>query len=169
MGHTITTPLPRRGLTSGRVLTLAAVALAAMFAVVLATWASPAASASTIATSPSDLETQVIDAVNGSRASEDLAPLTWTDDLTIVARDHAIAMAADRHLHHNPALGDDVDGWIKVGENVGRSPSVEAVHAAFLDSPSHAANILDPTFTEIGIGVHVQDGTLWVTQIFRQP
>lgn len=116
-----------------------------------------------------DREAAFVAAANRERADQGLAELATSSELTEVAREHSRRMAAADDLHHNPALGDDVGGWVKVGENVGRGGTVEAIHAALMDSPSHRRNILDGDWTQIGIGVVVDDGTVWVTQLFRKP
>ena len=54
-----------------------------------------------------------------------------------------------------PRLTSDVTNWRWVGENVGYGPDVATVHAAFMNSPAHKANILDRDYTEVGIGAVV--------------
>jgi uncharacterized protein YkwD len=117
-----------------------------------------------------DAEAGFVAAVNGARGAAGLPALQVAGDLVAVARQHASRMAGSDHLHHNGGLGGAVGGWDKIGENVGHGPDVADLHAAFLASPSHRANILDPEWTEIGVGV-VADaaGDLWVTQVFRLP
>jgi hypothetical protein len=107
--------------------------------------------------------------VNRERAAHDLDPLSLAGDLVEVARRHSGRMADATDLHHNPNLGTDVTGWQKVGENVGRGPSVETIHDALMNSPGHRANLLDPAYTQVGLGVEERDGRLWLTQVFRQP
>jgi hypothetical protein len=114
-------------------------------------------------------EGQFVARVNEARASAGLPALQVAGDLTAVARRHSERMASQQSLHHNPNLGSDVSGWQKVGENVGRGPSVGAIHDAFMASASHRANILGGDWTEVGVGVVVRDGELWVTQVFRLP
>lgn len=117
-----------------------------------------------------DLESELVRLTNQARVERGLdAALQVAPDLTAVARSHTARMADDDHLHHNPALTADVSGWDIVGENVGRGPSVAALHRALMGSPSHRANILDERYTQIGIGIDVRDGTVWVTQVFRTP
>lgn len=108
-------------------------------------------------------------AVNAERAAAGLPALSVAGDLVAVARAHSARMADSGNLHHNPNLGSDVSGWQRVGENVGKGPDVGAIHEAFMASPGHRTNILDGTWTEVGIGVVVRDGRVWVTQVFRQP
>jgi hypothetical protein len=117
----------------------------------------------------SGMEAAFVAAVNRERASAGLGALSVAGDMTSVARSHSRVMANGTDLHHNPDLGRDVSGWQKVGENVGRGPSVDAIHAALMASPGHARNIVDPAWTQLGMGVVVEDGRLWVTQVFRAP
>ena len=114
-------------------------------------------------------ESQFVSLVNQERAAQGLPAVEVASDLTAVARRHSQRMADDDNLHHNPNLGSDVSGWQKVGENVGRGPSAGAIHQGFMNSPSHRDNILDPDWTQVGIGVVVQDGQMWVTEVFRLP
>ena len=105
-----------------------------------------------------------------ARARVGLAAYAIAPDLVDVARRHAARMAAEGRLHHNPSLGSEVQGWQAVGENVGVGDSVESIHRAFMDSPTHRDNIVSPTFTQVGMGVHVDDdGAIWVAQVFRTP
>lgn len=154
---------------------IAALATAVLLAVLSATLvaSSPSGATTTPELDPvvaaSDLEVEVLAAINVDRTAAGLPAVTPVGDLSRVAREHSARMADGTDLHHNSDLGDDIRHWRRVGENVGRSPSVDAVHAAFMASPSHAANILDPGFTEIGIAVDERADALWVTQVFREP
>ena len=123
----------------------------------------------TAARADAGAEAAFVQRVNQERAAQGLAPLAVADDLVAVARRHSGRMADAADLHHNPALASEVTGWQKVGENVGRGPSVDPIHAAFMASPGHRQNILDGDWTELGVGVVVRDGTVWVTQVFREP
>ena len=117
----------------------------------------------------SDLEAALIHLVNDERRTAGLPTLSIDAGLTATARSWSTTMGEQAHLRHNPRLGTDVRDWRRVGENVGRSTDLDTLHQAFLDSPEHRENLLDPEWTEIGIGVIAADGTLWVTQLFRLP
>jgi hypothetical protein len=78
-------------------------------------------------------------------------------------------MASTGTLAHNPNLTGQVSNWRWVGENVGYGPSWSSVETAFMNSPAHRSNILDRDYTQIGIGVVVKNGRVWVTQVFRTP
>jgi uncharacterized protein YkwD len=125
--------------------------------------------APTAAHAEAGLESQFVAALNSARASQGLPALAIAGELTSVARAHSRVMADADHLHHNPDLGSAVSGWRKIGENVGRGPSVSSIHGALMNSPGHRRNILDPDWTQLGMGVVVEDGQLWVTQVFRTP
>ncbi len=121
------------------------------------------------ATADPGMEAAFVAAANRERAEQGRSSLSTAADLTAVAREHSRRMADRQDLHHNPGLGDDVTGWTKVGENVGRGGSVNTIHAALMASASHRQNLLDGDWTETGMGVVVSDGTVWVTQLFRKP
>ena len=75
-------------------------------------------------------------------------------------------MAAADTLHHSD-ITVLLTPWTTVGENVGVGPSVPTIHAALLASPGHYRNLADPTFTSMGIGVHVDAaGRTWTAHIF---
>lgn len=78
-------------------------------------------------------------------------------------------MARTGVLEHNPDLSGQVTGWRSLAENVGYGGDEQSVHRALMNSSGHRANILDPRFTQIGIGVAWSGGRVWVTQVFREP
>jgi hypothetical protein len=114
-------------------------------------------------------ETEFVQLINESRSALGLPALRVAPDLTTVARGHTSVMLRDQRLFHNPGLGDEVQNWRRVTENVGVGGSVNSLDRAFISSPSHRANILDPLVTQVGIGVRVDDGRIWVTAVFRLP
>lgn len=117
----------------------------------------------------SSAEAQFVSLINAERKNAGLAPLSVAGDLVSVARKHSARMASKNELYHNPNLGSEVTGWQRVGENVGRGPSVSSIHTAFMNSAGHRKNILDPGWTQVGVGVEVVDGRVWVTEVFRTP
>jgi uncharacterized protein YkwD len=107
--------------------------------------------------------------LNAERTSRDIPALTVRASLVNVARAQAQRMATANVLYHNPNLTTDVTNWRWVGENVGYGGTAAVVHSAFMHSAPHKANILDRDYTEVGIGAVVQDGRVWVAQVFRRP
>lgn len=116
----------------------------------------------------SSSESQFVSKINAERTSRGKKALTVKSDLVSVARRHSARMAAKGSIWHNPNLGDEVDGWTLLGENVGKGPSVDSLHRAFMDSPGHRANILESDFNQAGVGVVVEDGTIYVTEVFAK-
>jgi hypothetical protein len=115
-----------------------------------------------------DLEAAMTARVAAERQAMGRPALAVEGDLVDVARSHSAAMAAQSRLFHNPSLGQQVQGWLLVGENVGLGQTVDQVHAALMASTHHREELLDPRFTGIGIGVVQSGGSLWVTEVFRQ-
>ncbi|MFP4149810.1 MAG: S-layer homology domain-containing protein [Nitriliruptoraceae bacterium] len=107
--------------------------------------------------------------VNIERAQRGLGALEECADIVAVARSHSQTMASETRLFHNPDYSREITGWTRVSENVGYGPSVSSIHRALMNSEGHRRNILDEKVTEIGIGVVVEDGRVWVTQNFRRP
>ena len=159
MSHSAAVPLVTRRHASSR---LAAVIVAALAMVTMLLPASPALA------NAAD-ENHFVSRANAERAAAGLPALAHVADLQAVARKHAQTMASSNNLHHNPSLTTDVTNWLRVAENVGYGGSAEVVHVAFMNSPSHRANIMDARVSQIGVGVVWSGTRLWVTQVFRAP
>ena len=71
-------------------------------------------------------------------------------------------------ISHNPNLSSQVSGnWTKLGENVGVGPTVDALMQAFINSPAHYRNLVDPEWNYIAVGVtRAADGQLYTTHNF---
>lgn len=119
---------------------------------------------------PAADEARFVDAINQYRAQNGLGPLVADTELLRVARNWSSQMRAAGEISHNTNLRTDVRAnWRKLGENVGVGPTVADLHQAFIDSPAHRRNLLDPTFQRIGIGiVYDTDGTIFVTEQFME-
>lgn len=131
-----------------------------------------AALASSASASPAgDLGT----ATNTARISAGLAPLSINAQLSAVAQAWANNLATAGTLSHNPGLRTQVTNWTVLGENVGMAGDVPTVQNAFMHSPEHKANILDPRYTQMGVGsatsIYPSCGcaVLWVVVDFRRP
>jgi hypothetical protein len=121
------------------------------------------------ASATTSIERSFISDLNQARADNGRPALVVRADLVQVARGQAGRMASSDTLYHNPNLTSDVSNWRCVGENVGYGPTESAVDAAFMASTPHRDNILDTDYTELGIGVVVSNGRVWVAEVFRQP
>lgn len=116
---------------------------------------------------PTAAEQAFVVAINGLRADRDLAPLRVDAELSAIARRWAGQMANAGGISHNAGFSGQVTAnWHKLGENVGRGPDVEDLMRAFVESPSHYANLVDADFAELGVGVIERDGELWTAHQF---
>ena len=106
--------------------------------------------------------------VNQSRAEHGLDRLMPDGELQVLANRQANRMAENGYIYHSGNLGGQLSwGWQSWAENVGYGPSVNWVHDAFMNSGYHAANILDPSYNYVGVGVaYGSDGKVYVAQVF---
>ena len=120
---------------------------------------------------------RILQLVNAERASQGLSSLTRNAQLDAAALAHATDMRNNNFFAHTGSDGSSPSdrvttagyAWTKTGENIGQgSVSPEDMMDLWMNSTGHRANILDPDFTEIGIGVDDQGTTLWV-QVFGRP
>lgn len=104
---------------------------------------------------------EVIRLVNEERAKVGAAPLTAQSQLTQAAQKHAIDMACNDAFGHDGSDGSTMSsrladfGYVysRAGENVAGGYETPAdVMAGWMSSEGHRRNILNPNFTEIGIG-----------------
>jgi uncharacterized protein YkwD len=108
-----------------------------------------------------------IDAANADRRAAGLTELLPSPALNAKAQAWAEALAQRGGLVHSTLTDGAPDGWTKLGENVGKGPSIDAIQRGFMGSPAHRANVLDPSFNWIGTGVATAaDGTVYVVQVF---
>jgi uncharacterized protein YkwD len=132
---------------------------AAATVVVLAVGAVPTARATTSA------EQAVHVMINESRTDSGVRLLRLSERLSRIAHRHSKDMAIRRTLFHS-CLPCEIGTLGRLGENVGFGANYAAVQAELLASPPHRANILNPRFRRVGVGVVRRGGLVWVTQIF---
>lgn len=118
-------------------------------------------------------EKEVVRLVNEARRNSGLRELTYNWELSRVARYKSQDMRDNSYFSHtSPTYGSPFRmiksfgiSYKTAGENIARGQaSPAAVVSAWMSSPGHRANILNPSFTEIGVG-YVADGRYW-TQMF---
>ncbi len=115
-------------------------------------------------------EDALLSMVNSARGSAGVAPLVEAPDLTAIARQWSSRMSASNVLSHNPDLRTQVTSWTAIAENVAYGTSIPSIHSALMGSSGHRANILNGTYTQVGIGVWTApSGRIWVTEVFRRP
>ncbi len=108
-----------------------------------------------------DGESQMLILVNKERAANGEEPLTIDGQLLVVARAHSEDMWNQQYFAHNTPDGktpfDRMHAigisYVTAGENLALAPSVSAANTGLMRSPGHRANILNPQFHHIGIGI----------------
>ncbi len=124
-------------------------------------------------TSVSNFETEVVRLVNQIRSQNGLKPLTQDWQLSRVARVKSQDMADKNYFSHtSPTYGSPFDMMKSFGisyktaaENIAMGQKTpQAVVNAWMNSSGHRKNILNPSFTTIGVG-YVAKGNIW-TQMF---
>ena len=111
-------------------------------------------------------ERRFVELINGDRDRTGARQMVVMPELVEKARRHAEKMAAAGRIFHSDDLGEGVDGWYLLGENVGRGGNIETLHEAFMNSPGHRENILNPRYDAVGIGVVWDKGIPYVVEVF---
>jgi len=124
----------------------------------------------------------LVDLANEARIKESQKPLKINEKLVQAAQMKANDMAKNSYFEHTSPGGLSPWYWIGLsgyqflyaGENLAVDFYFsKSVNKAWLESPGHAANILSPNFTEVGIatseGVFEGRETIFVVQMFGTP
>ncbi len=108
------------------------------------------------------MERQILKLINRERSSRKLEPLTWSDALSQAARRHSSDMATHDFFDHVSSDKSDyrarIDAtcyaWSTIGENIGGGYQGDAAKMVdgWMRSPPHRASILNPDYTEAGVG-----------------
>jgi uncharacterized YkwD family protein len=120
-------------------------------------------------------EQQMVNLVNQERTSRGLNALSVDMRLVKVARMKSMDMIKNNYFgHQSPVYGSPFDllksqgiTYRAAGENLAGNSSVSAAHTSLMNSTGHRANILNTSFTKIGIGI-IQGGPygLMISQEF---
>jgi len=123
-----------------------------------------------------DLESKMLEWVNKERTSRGLRPLQWDPQLLPVARSHSQDMFQRGYFSHYTLEGKDPFDRMKAagvkyytaGENLALGPTLMICHDGLMNSPGHRANILNPSYGRIAIGI-LDGGAygLMISQEFR--
>jgi uncharacterized protein YkwD len=105
--------------------------------------------------------------VNEFRASYGVGPLVPVGELDVKAQTQAQRMADAGQLFHSIDLAAGVsDGWRSIGENIAFAPDISTAEKWLEQSPPHRANLLNPTFSQVGLGIVVRGSVVYVVQDF---
>ena len=122
---------------------------------------------------------RIFERINELRTLRLAPPMRWSEALAECARQQSERKRTLRFPgHEDPERGGIAErlnaaqiGWAKCAENLfsvkGWDDPVNFAVVFWWYSAGHQANILDPVFTQTGVGVtEGADGTYFVTQIF---
>ncbi len=126
---------------------------------------------------------EIFNYTNIERVKAGLSPLVWNDTLAKMADEKVADMIKNKYFAHESPSGVNVSGLAKnfnydyslIGENLAMGDFLNSkdVVDGWMTSPGHRANILKPTYTEIGISsmAGLNDGSyIWfATQEFGRP
>ena len=142
------------GTRPARVGTIGAAALALVLTLILS------------ACSP-ELEDRDFALVNNLRSSVGVGQLARSGELNSKAQRQADKMAAQGTIFHSKSLSSGVSaGWSNIGENVAMAGSIEDAQKALENSPGHYENMTNGAYTQMGVGVTVKNGTVFLVQVF---
>lgn len=122
-----------------------------------------------------DIEREVVNLVNQERANYGLSALEIDFDLTNIARLKSQDMANLNYFSHtSPTYGSPFDmlskfniNYRSAGENIAKGQkTAEEVVNAWMNSEGHRANILNSSYTHIGVGYVLSGNTPYWTQMF---
>ena len=121
-------------------------------------------------------EAEMLQMINAERQKRGLKPLVADPEMLQIARAHSQDMFAKGYFAHDDLDGKDPFDRMRAanihfetaGENLALAQTVEIAHVNLMNSPGHRANILNPSFGRVAIGI--LDGGfygLMISQEFR--
>jgi uncharacterized protein YkwD len=117
--------------------------------------------------SPGAAEADFIARINQLRSARGLGALSVDPELTTQARQWAATMAGAGRIYHSSDLSGGISAnWQKLGENVGVGGDVGSLFQAFVNSPTHYENLVDPAYTRVGVGVVLAGDRLYTAHRF---
>lgn len=134
-----------------------------------------------------EVERGIFRLTNAVRRKEGLPALTWDAALARVARSHSADMLVRGYFRHESPEGRTPHERAKDGTPYALAASGENLWGAqgdhpleperlpriivdtWLASPGHRANLLNPAFTDIGVGVAQKGNAIRATQVFARP
>ena len=120
-------------------------------------------------------ESRILQLVNAERAKAGAKALSSSSDCTRLARMKSQDMVDNNYFsHQSPTYGSPFDmlksnnvSYMYAGENIAMNQSAEAAFRAWMNSEGHRKNILNPNFTELGVGIAPKgNGSYIYTQLF---
>ncbi len=104
---------------------------------------------------------QIVLLANQARALAGAGPLKWDAALAAAARTHCLHMAAEGVISHQYADEPEISEraaqagahFSVIEENVALAPDPASIHDAWMRSPGHRRNLLNPQVDRVGVAV----------------
>ena len=128
-----------------------------------------------------EVESRSFQLLNQARSQNGVSPLRLDAELSAIARKHSEHMRDEGFFGHVDPEGHNFVfrvqsagvSFAAVAENIARTTDSAApadlAHRLFLRNEAHRENMLNPIFTEVGVGVAIQGHTYWITQLYLEP
>ena len=112
----------------------------------------------------------ILNLVNNERAKISIQPLKMNSALCMLAESKSQEMVDKNYFsHQSPNLGSAFDmmrshgiNYMIAGENLAIDQNADHAHIAWMSSKAHRENILNPSFTEIGLGICAKGNSSYV-------
>lgn len=126
------------------------------------------------AATSSSVESTLLTLVNKERTSRGLRPLQLDSTAAAAAEAKSRDMVNNSYFSHtSPTYGSPAQllsrygvRYSMYGENIGKGANAARLHAMWMASSGHRANILNPSFTHVGIGAVSGSTGYTATQLF---
>ena len=123
---------------------------------------------------PRNAEGQLFALGNQARAAQGLRPLGWDPALAAAALNHCVRMAAEAELSHQYDGEPDLSAraghagahFSLVEENIAEGYAPASIHQAWMNSPHHRENLLNPEVDRVGLAVVARGNTLYAVADF---
>jgi uncharacterized protein YkwD len=128
------------------------------------------------------LARKVFNLANRQRRLHGVRPLEWSDALAEQARLQSTNMMERGFFSHADPLRGKLAArltaagirWSRCGENIfrekGMDDPADAAMEGWMKSPAHREGLLDPLFTQAGVGIAISPNTeYFITQTFIRP
>lgn len=104
---------------------------------------------------------QIVQLANQARAALGAGPLQWDPALGTAARQHCLRMAAEGPISHQYSGEPDVEHragqagahFSLIEENVAFGQTPAEIHSAWMHSPDHRSNLLNPDVNRVGVAI----------------
>jgi cysteine-rich secretory family protein len=119
---------------------------------------------------------QIVVLANQARAAAGAGPLKWDPALAAAARQHCLRMAAEGPISHRYAGEADLERragqagahFSLIEENVAIAPTPASIHSAWMHSPGHRSNLLNPNVDRVGVAVVAGRGGLYAVADYER-